>query len=239
MSAPARLALQIDVLDLYSQPAQALPDLAPNQLIAAIVDEFQELQYLSTNPAAYQLVRLSDHSPLQDELTIGEQLADGEGVALIERDAPLPPETTRPSRSIYLRETLSGQVFLLQWLPAIIGRRDPSQRHHERVAVSLEAYRSGLRVSRRHLQILERNGHFYVYSLAVRNPAYLRESNGNTRAIMEEPQPLRHGDTIVLERSGIALRFIIREPQPIAAHNGATATQEALASSTLEENRHE
>jgi pSer/pThr/pTyr-binding forkhead associated (FHA) protein len=111
-----------------------------------------------------------------------------------------------------LREVVSGQVYKLHWLPAIIGRPDKNQLLDDRIAVDLESYKTGLRVSRRHAQIVEEDGRYFVESLS-RNPTLLRSPDGSLEAVDSEKQPLQHDDVIQLERSNIALKFIVRSQE--------------------------
>ena len=49
---PSRLELLIDVFDHPKQRAIALPTLLPSELVAAVIDEFQEIEFLGSDPAA-------------------------------------------------------------------------------------------------------------------------------------------------------------------------------------------
>lgn len=204
-----RIELLIDVFDLAEQQALALASLTPPQLVGAVLEEFGELEFLGANPADYLLLRAADRSALDEGLALGDQLSAGERLALVERAAPAPAGTARPSRPIYLRDQGSGRVYRLDWQPAIIGRPDRGQDHNERVAVDLAAHPAGQRVSRRHAQIIEAAGAFFVEQLSP-NPTLVRDGQGNALPAQAR-QPLRHGDVIFLENSQIALKFIVRE----------------------------
>lgn len=204
-----RLDLTIDVFEEKGQRAWPLAELTPAELIAAILEEFRELEYLSDDPADYLLRKRADGEALEEEAQIRHQLLGGDGdLVLVEREQPLPRRAQRPSRPIYLRELSSGRVYKLDWIPAIIGRPDAKQPHDDWVAVNLEMYKMGLRVSRRHAQITEQNGRFFVQSMS-RNPTTLKTGE-ETRPVMPEPQMLHNGDLIQLDRSDITLKFIIR-----------------------------
>lgn len=211
---PQRIELLIDVFEQRSQPAFALAELLPTGLIAAILNEFAELEYLSTSPADYQLLQTVDHAPLQENIVLQEQLKDKDGchLCLVERIVPLPIGTTAFSKPIYLRDQESGAVFPLHWNPAIIGRESPNVTGNELVAVNLETHPAALRVSRRHARIIEEDGHFFLEALSPQNPTLVRQQ---TEPILvgEERHCLQHGDVIVLERSEISLKFIIRKEE--------------------------
>lgn len=205
----ARLDLRIDVFEKTEQRAMALSDLNPPQLIEAILQEFRELEYLGDSPAAYQLRKAQDRAPLADDQALGEQIKAGERLMLVENGVPLPPNTKLPSQSAYLREQSTGKVYKLNWQPAIIGRPDRNQGNNDLIAVNLEGYKTGQRVSRRQAQITEENGQFFIESMSG-NPTFIKSGDGASGTEISDKQPLKHGDVIFLERSNIALKFIVR-----------------------------
>lgn len=228
-----RLELLIDVFEKPRQRALALPNLTPSELVDAIIQEFRELEYLSDTPADYQLLRAEDHAPLDEGSRLGQQVSKRERLILVERELPLPKDGQRPAKHIYLREQVTGRVYKLHWQPAIIGRTDKSQPHNEWVAVDLAPHKTGLRVSRRHAKITEKKGQYYIESLA-HNPTAIKDSEGNTIPLDSEKQPLNHGDVIYLERSNIALKFIVREDaQPPEAEDDSEK-DDALVSVQIE-----
>jgi hypothetical protein len=205
-----RLELRVDVFEKTDQLALPLPDLTPPEFVEAILQEFRELEYLSDSPSDYQLLKADDQSPLVAEEKLNQQLNNGGRLVLVEEDAPLPDSTKRPGNPIYLREQVTGKVYKLHWLPAIIGRPDKNQALNDQVAVDLEPYKTGLRVSRRHAQITEKDGQYFIHSMS-RNPTAIRDSEGDMMPVTEEKRPLHNGDTVHLERSNIALKFIVRQ----------------------------
>jgi len=206
----ARLDVRIDIFEKSDQHALPLRELTPPQLVEAILKEFRELEYLSSTPADYQLLRADDRAPLNNEDELGHQVGDGGRLVLVENEQELPAGTERPTRNIYLREQILGKVYKLDWLPAIIGRPDKNQPNNDQVAVNLESYSTGLRVSRRHAQITENKGEYFIQSMS-RNPTSIRDTMGNTIPVSSEKRPLENGDVIYLERSNITLKFIMRE----------------------------
>ncbi|MEZ4864319.1 MAG: FHA domain-containing protein [Caldilineaceae bacterium] len=212
-AAQTRRKLRIDVFAQHEQQALALPLLKPPALINAILTEFAGIDYLSNNPAHYQLVKTAERTPLDDELPIGEQVADDTQLTLVESAVTPPKGAQRPSAPIYLREVQSGAVYKLHWQPAIIGRPTDALPNNEWIAVNLESYPSGMRVSRRHAQILEEEGAFFVQSLSPNNPLYLRNSAGQETLVTATQTPLHHGDLLWLEGSDITLKFIIRRDE--------------------------
>jgi hypothetical protein len=205
-----RLDLRIDVFEKPAQWAKPLPNLKPPELVDAILQEFQELEYLGDSSAEYRLVAAdNEEAALQEDVQLAQQVANESRLKLLEVERPLPPGTQRPSQAIYLRDVANGKVYKLHWLPAIIGRPDKNQPHDDRIAVDLESYQTGLRVSRRHAQITEQNGRFFIEGLS-RNPTTVKNDEG-AEAVGDRKRPLQHGDLIQLERSNITLKFIVRQ----------------------------
>ncbi len=231
-SSQARLDLLIDIFDLARQPARVLPKIKPSQLVEAIVQEFREIEYLADDPAQYYLARASDEMPLDDSVELGrQQLASNAGLVLRERQ-PSAPDGARPfSRRIYLREQKLGKVYRLAWQPAIIGRTAESQPQGDAqpVAVNLQPFPTGLRVSRRHLSIDESDGELAVENLS-NNPALIQRTGGVQIPIEAGKIPLRADDIILLERGQIALKVILLpevEPSAQGAFTAMTADEAA------------
>ncbi len=211
MSTGQRLDLFVDIFEVKNEPAKALPNLTPPELVDAILQEFRELEYLSDNPNDYQLLlKDKEFSRLQNDKQLAQQPL-GEGQLILVEKAPrkLPAGTQRPNYHIYLREQTAGKVYKLHWQPAIIGRPDKNQDQDDRIAVNLEAFETGLRVSRRHAKITEKDGKYYIESMS-RNPTSIKDIDGKLRPVTEKKELLKDGEVIHLERSNIALKFIVR-----------------------------
>lgn len=204
----ARLELLIDVLDREKeQLAAALPDLRPGEFIEAILAEFQEIEYLSRDPWHYRLRRVENGEFLDDEKPLEAQLTKNAHVALVERPVDLPPGTSAPPERIYLREQSSGAVYPLRWLPAILGRLDSSLSQNELVAVNLEPYTTGLRVSRRHARIDYESGAYVIDNLSNNGTTVITEGE-EFRLQRGRKRTLQNGDLIRLDRSELSLRFM-------------------------------
>ncbi|MEZ4513862.1 MAG: FHA domain-containing protein [Chloroflexota bacterium] len=204
-----RLDVRIDVFEKTNQWAKPLLTLKPAELVEGVLLEFQELEYLSKVPADYYLVQGEDGVPLEEGVPLSQQVVPEVRLRLVEAERPLPRGGRRPPGAAYLRDLETGRVYKLHWLPAIIGRPDKSQPHNELIAVNLESYKMGLRVSRRHVQITELNGRYFVESMS-RNPTVLKREGEDGVAVTEQKRPLQHGDIIQLARSNIAFKFIVR-----------------------------
>jgi hypothetical protein len=213
----ARMILLIDVFGETEQRANAAAHLKPRDLVAAVLVEFKSQEHLGDNPDGYYLANKATGKPLDDRATLGLQLNQGDRLMLLEREAALPPGTARPSRPIYLREVRGQRTFPVQWAPAVIGRRSEHEPENELVAVDLRGYESGLRVSRRHVRLTERDGQFYVENLSKSNNPVWLLGQGRPRAVTDTPLPIAPGDVIRLERSDLELKLIAREAQAPAA----------------------
>jgi len=221
-----RLELTIDVLNKPEQHALALADLTPEELIAATLQEFSEIEYLGIDPADYRLMNAGTGKELDGSQPIHTQLSNKDSVKLAERERPVPSGGHRPATAIYLREMASGRVFKLHWLPAIIGRPDRNLPDNQLLAANLEMLPSGLRVSRRHAMIGEQNGQYFVQCLSG-NPATLRCPNGETRQLTTARVPISSEDVLYLDRSEIALKLIVlsgsaKQPAATPAETGTT-----------------
>ena len=203
-----RLELKIDLPDRSGQRALALATLTPRQLIAAILQEFDEVDYLGTTVDPYVLVNAEDGSILDPSLPLRGQLGATARLTLREHEVAVPEGAQRPARTAYLRETATGAVYKVNWLPALIGRPDRNQPHDD-LCVDLESHPSGMRVSRRHAQLTAHNGEFYLEALSS-NPTLLRREQ-ETIPASSERIALQPGDIIVLARSDISLKFILLE----------------------------
>lgn len=203
----ARVELLIDLYGLRGQRALALPGLLPAELVAAVLAEFRELEQLGERAGEYALVRADTGAPLDEATPVGRQVPAGARLVLVEREVALPAGAARPSRPLYLREQ-GGQVYRLTWLPALIGRPDPKLPGDELLVVNLEGHAAGLRVSRRHARVLEREGAYFVEGLS-QNPTAVRRAGGGLVQVGEAPVALADGDVILLERSQIALKLLV------------------------------
>jgi hypothetical protein len=208
-----RIELFIDVFEHKNQRARVLRGLKLSELIESILQEFHEIEYLSDTPADYELVRASDGTPLDEHQPIGRQpqLNNGNNhLILTEKTWPLSAGMQRPAHLLYLREQPGGNVYKLHGVPAVIGRVSQQQQGTEPVVVDLAAHGAGLRVSRRHAQIIEEAGRYAVESLSS-NPTVVQDSSGNRTPLpLNTRHPLQSGDLIHLERSDIMLKFIVR-----------------------------
>lgn len=209
-TAQPRLEIAIDVFEEKRQRALVIPTLTAHDLIEAIIREFRSLAYVSDTPSAYTLLRSHDGAALEPTLPLVQQLTTGDHLVLAEDEPQLPAGTQRPTSHAYLREEGSAKVYKLHWCPAIIGRPDDTLPHNERLVVNVASHPRGLRVSRRHAQITEHNGHFYIEGLS-QNPTTIKDAQGSETRLDRQPVLLGHGQMITLDQSQITLKFILRD----------------------------
>jgi hypothetical protein len=210
----SRLELFIDVLDEQSQRALVLPTLTAAELVQEILQEFRALGYLSDVPGDYQLLRASDRSPVDPVAPLGKQLGSRERLILVEHELPLPEQTQRPTKQIYLRDEGAGRVYKLHWLPALIGRAETGPQH-ALIAVDLAAHAHGLRVSRYHAQITEENGQYAIQALS-QNPTTIKDDQGKATTLDSRRRRLEPRQIVYLDKSQIGLRFFVREKEHVA-----------------------
>jgi hypothetical protein len=173
-----------------------------NLTVRALIEEIRrEFNLLD---AGYRLTLAGQREALPLDRTI-EQLGLQTGAELVfERDRHRLDQrviarggqyfeaVSQPGRA-RLREAASGQVFPIEWQPAIIGRPDAvNPVSAQALAVDVSTLAEGRTVSRRHAQITERGGTYYLEALNERNPTLL---NGQALAIGER-RALSPGDTI-------------------------------------------
>lgn len=214
-----RLDLTIDVLELPAQHAVALGALSPQELIAATLQEFREVEQLGIDPGDYQLLDAATGAVLDEKPLDALFAKDAKDVhlKLVEKPVALPRGAQPAPAPIYLREQASGRVFRLAWLPAIVGRPDRNLPDNQLLAVNLEAMPTGLRVSRRQVRLSEQGGQYFVQRMSG-NPTVLRRTTGETITLLDASHaPIDNGDLIVLERSQITLKFLVQRAATPAA----------------------
>jgi FHA domain len=96
----------------------------------------------------------------------------------------------------FLREDESGQVFEIQWQPAVIGRPDANNpTSGSMLAVNLGAFEGAKTVSRHHARITEQNGQFFLESMTDHNPTYLNDGmiRAGERRFLQPDDKIRIG----------------------------------------------
>jgi pSer/pThr/pTyr-binding forkhead associated (FHA) protein len=77
----------------------------------------------------------------------------------------------------FLKESSTGDIYEINWSPAIIGRPDANNpASANALAVNLATHMEGRTVSRRHAQVTEYGGHFFAESLNPDNPTLVNDA---------------------------------------------------------------
>ena len=99
-----RVELRIDIFEKRAQVARVLRSLTVGELIAEVLDEFDELEYLDrAAPGKYVLRRKEDPSPLDASLTLAElHLSPGTELSLEETPVILPSGAEPMPGDVYL-----------------------------------------------------------------------------------------------------------------------------------------
>src|SRR4051794_13498377 len=96
MAGQQRIELKIDLLDRTNQRALALPTITSNELIAAILQEFDEVDYLGKSADDYVLYKVEDNSALDASLPLSQQVAANARLVLKERELEIPSGAQPP-----------------------------------------------------------------------------------------------------------------------------------------------
>jgi hypothetical protein len=177
------VTISSDLFDNAEQEASVRENLPVRTLIEETLKEFN-----LPEDALYALRIEGSGRVLDGEKTLeqqgvktGERLTFSRERRAPRREAAIGGGASRilftTSKRPYFREDSRGEMFNIEFQPAIIGRPDqnnPASR--ELLAVNLESYEGAKSVSRYHARVTEDQGQFYLESLAEHNPAYLNGS---------------------------------------------------------------
>lgn len=202
--------------DSENQEASVRENLPVRTLLAEIRKEF------NLSEGTYVLRNASTNKPLELEKTLEQcGIQTGSAISVTRERKVAPMMQSAPSGAIRRTAALgsripiegppaflqaeSGQLFELQWQPAIIGRPDLNNpASAETLAVNLGNFEDARSVSRNHGAITESDGQYFLENLAKQNPLYLNESEVRSG----EKRFLQPGDKIRLGK--IILVFGIR-----------------------------
>lgn len=213
------LEVTIDVFGEADQQAAVRKTLVVRELIEEILREFSDLDRRA--PDAYALYLEGSSKALDRDKTLPDQQVVPNSNLVFGWASDLALSWTPPAAAVLQpgRQTLSGlsratlqdeksrKIFPIQWQPAIIGRPDVDPTHNELLLFNAERLANGRRVSRRHAQITEQEGQYFIESLNERNPTYLN----NSKEPISGRTLLQSGDLIRLGESTISLLFDVRE----------------------------
>ncbi len=196
------LTITSDLFDDTSQEASIRENLPIRTLLAEARKEFD------LPDGNYTLTIKSNGKLLDPEKTL-EQSGVQTGAVLIlnrERRAAAPELSSimedfsrrmlSGSKRGFLREDESGEVFEIQWQPAIIGRPDANNpASGSMLAVNLGRFDGAKTVSRHHARITEQNGEFFLESMTDHNPTYLNDGmiRAGERRFLQPDDKIRVG----------------------------------------------
>lgn len=199
------LVLTFDIVgEADPQRAKVRPDMFVNDLIKEIQREFDIKE-----GDEYLLYRTGEAQPLDPKRTLREQVVQDGDQLKFTRPTLLQRKPINAQQKAHLRfEEKTTVTYDIQWQPALIGRPNSNATHTSLLAVNLEWLgKRSKRVSRRHAQIVERDGTYFIESLAPNNPTFV-----NKRVLVPgELRSLAHEDMIWLQASGVQLQFLLTE----------------------------
>jgi hypothetical protein len=195
------LTITSDLFDEPNQEASIRENLPIRTLIAEARREF------SLPEGNYTLTVKSTGKLLNPEKTLEQSNVQTGAVIILnrERRAPIREVSivdnisrriiTGPHRA-FLQEEGTGEVFEIQWQPAIIGRPDANNpASASALAVNLGPFEGSKTVSRHHARIVEQSGQYFLESMTDHNPAYLNEGlvRPGERRILQPEDKIRIG----------------------------------------------
>ncbi len=196
------LEVTIDVFDEAGQRAQVLRSLPVRGLIDEVLREFSGLEKSTID--AYALYLKDGNKLLDPTLSLVEQgVTDQDELVFGWAQASRAPGrlVITGSRTAVLRDEQSGKIFPIDWQPAVIGRPHTDPALNRLLAVDVSGFANSRRVSRRHAQITERDGRYFLESLSPHNPTYVDGGQ------VVGKRPLQSGSRLSLGGSGITLVF--------------------------------
>lgn len=200
------LMLEFDVVgETETRRAKVRPGLVVSDLILEIGRKFQ-----ISDPQNYELYRLGISTPLQRGQPLIKQGVQ-DGARLVLSNPALQHRRPISSQHKALLQLQDNKLLIeLQWQPAVIGRPDAADAIHTALlAVNLEWLPNSRRISRRHAQITEEAGLYYLEALAPNNPTFLNREKSPLE--INQRRPLKHNDRIQLRNSGVILTFIMQD----------------------------
>ncbi|MBM4423805.1 MAG: FHA domain-containing protein [Chloroflexi bacterium] len=205
-----RMTITIEILPNQIGPKRAnvRSSLVVGNLLTSIKDKYN----LDGN---FVLLTKGDRKPLHVDAPLDQEgVADGSVLVcarVVEASGTLDAikrgervTLSKGFKQVYVLEERQLAQYDIRWQPAIIGRKDrrnPS--NNKLLAVDLEDAEDPPTVSRHHACITEKDGAFFIESIADNNPTYL----GDQRLKMGMKYPLPVGSRIRAGR--VTLTFYI------------------------------
>lgn len=181
------------------QPASVNPDMLVQELIMEIGREFE------INPVEeFELYHKESRQALEKGESVAVATYPGETL-VFDRPATRLRQPIHSNHRASLQLQDNKEIYEVQWQPAIIGRPDADPVHSALLAIKLDFLDNSRRISRRHAQITEEDGTYYLELLAEKNPTFLNQEAMK----VGQKYPLKPGDRILLKNSGVVLDFLL------------------------------
>ncbi len=196
------LTITSDLFDEANQEASIRENLPIRTLLAECRKEFD------LPDGNYILTIKSNGRTLDPEKTLEQSGVQTGAVLILNRERRAAPREMSSvmedfsrrmisgSNRAVLREDETGQVFEIQWQPAVIGRPDANNpASASTLAVNLGLFEGAKTVSRHHARLTEQNGQFFLESMTDHNPTYLNEGliRAGERRLLQPEDKIRIG----------------------------------------------
>ena len=213
--------VKIDVFEHTSQRARLRQTLTVSALIEEIFKEFDDIA--ADAPGKYALYLRGNDRPLTPTSTLTQLDIQPQDELIFNYVKQANRQMLDPHNYAFLQDESSNRLYEIQWQPAIIGRPTNEAEHNIMLAVNLQLHPQGQTVSRRHAQIIFRQGSFYIETLAVNNPLLVNGKNVPVNSRME----IKNGDRITFGRSNLAMIFNTQTSVSSARDSRATPAFQA------------
>lgn len=216
------IEVNFDIFEYTGQRARVKKSLTISTLIQEILREFDDIP---PDPSNKYVLYLKDlEKPLDNNKNLVELDIQTHDQLVFDRYRTLLRRNLPPDEHAYFVESNTAEVFEIQWYPAVIGRLSTDMDHNFTLAVNLQYLPYGKTVSRRHAQIIFRDGKYWIEPLAEHNPVYL---NGTEMPYMTGFE-IKDGDKLMLGFNRITLTF--RRRKVFSKQEELTETDQATSS---------
>jgi pSer/pThr/pTyr-binding forkhead associated (FHA) protein len=194
----AYIDVKIDIFENIGQHARVRENITVATLIKEILKEFDDL---SGQPDNFALFLVGSGQPLEASYTLKQLDIKPWETLLFDYKQRSGRRELLPAERFCVREEKSGNLFRIDWQPAIIGRPSKEPDHNMKLAVNLTGLPMGETVSRAHAKMTVRDSVVYIERTAENNSLSL---NGVELAL-HQTRALHWGDRIEVGSSKITL----------------------------------
>lgn len=209
------IEVKIDVFEYIGQRARVRKSLTVGALIEEIIKEFDDVA--GEAPETYAIYLKNIDRPLATRSALAQFDIQPHDELIFKYLRQTNRRMLDPQQYAFLRDETNGRLYEIQWQPAIIGRPNTDAEHNINLAVNLQSHPKGLTISRKHAQITFAGGHYYLESLADKNPVAV---NGK-QAVFGIRQELKSWDKVSIGHKGLQMTFIRQADIPAALRTAA------------------